>query len=143
MIGVDTARSGAAIEGVVELASDKTTSPEQAATCIQSLIRGVLLRKSLPPQLCFEMQYGKIIRRAEPIEHTEASDGNTPVWFPKACPGIIMKFSGDWSSSRLAEMNRIREVLATQESSHAIVPIGKIGAKDGKIILVEEDSQSI
>ena len=119
----------AAIEGIVEPRSAEmgiTYSPGQAATRIQALMRGVLSRGSLPQQFYFEQQYNKLMRTTGEVEHTEATAGNTPVWFPKACPGIIMKFSNSFSHLRLVAMNSIREALETQGSSHAIVPRAKI-----------------
>lgn len=125
---------------------DITCAREQAAKRIQALARGFLLRKSLPAPTRFRIEYGKLVRatshiaagklmqRLDCIEHTEAADGNTPVWFPTAYPGIIMKFSGRFSHSRLEVMEIIREVLETQGSSHAIVPI----AREHKGMLVEE-----
>lgn len=114
---------------------------EQAAIRIQALIRGVLSRKSLPSSFYFERQYGKLIRitwNLEHIEHTTATSGHTPVWFPKAYPDIVMKFSRVSSPRRLAVMNDIRNVLKTQGSSHAIVPVARMCERYRETLLVEE-----
>ncbi len=139
---IDIAVSRAAIESIgvdprsVEIGI--RCLPEQAAIRIQALIRGVLSRNSLTPKFCFERQYGKLLRTTGNIEHTTATSGNTPVWFPKAYPGIVMKFSDRFSDLRLMGMNDIRKVLETQGSSHAIVPIARTCEREGRTILVEE-----
>jgi hypothetical protein len=121
--------------GSAENYKKKLTDP--AITRVQALVRGFLVRKSLPPHLRFARECTQLAKTQGYIPHTIASAGNTPVWFPEAFPRIVMKFSPN-PQFRLYIMDRIRNTLQAQQSSHAIVPKAKIVEKDARRILIEE-----
>jgi hypothetical protein len=97
-------------------------SPEnKAATVIQKHFRGYRARKAHLPNGLYKnyaVQYQKIDTLTP-----KAKQGNTRVYLPKEMPQIVFKQSGRENGiKRFHQMQFVRSILASQKSTHLIIP---------------------
>lgn len=59
-------------------------------------------------------------------EMPRAAAGNTPVYFPQQAPKLILKEAGRNCVARFNKMQKVHRVLASQRSTHLVVPKARI-----------------
>ncbi|MCP5506293.1 MAG: IQ calmodulin-binding motif-containing protein [Chlamydiales bacterium] len=113
------------------------TPKDKAAATIQKHFRGYLARKPHLPSNLYPQYRVQCEKVKGPESHSipQADGGKTTVYLPQEMPGVVLKSSGRKDAiTRFHQMQEIRSILNSQNSSHLIIPKANLC----KEFLVEE-----